>query len=438
MYWRIEKIEKDKIYGWAYSPENTDLDLEIIALRGNDIVGRTFAKNPCPSLKGSEHTKPDSAFTLCLKNGADSQKVTLLCMNSPLSLQPIIIHSPNKDSIGRLYSSYQSFQQDSPDGLFDGHSNSLKKLFALSLPSLKGMSVLDLGCNEGFFCQQAWLAGAQRVLGIDASNFFIEMANKRLENIFAEGQKDDRKLEFQCSSWWDIPNEKYDLILFLSAMHYEEEPAKLLSFLKHHLKDDGRLILECGVLNKPGKVWEKVTRSIDKRYFPSEDYLIDVILKDYAVRYVQNSVDQGGDSVPRKVYLCTAKKPIMNFIRGGSGSGKTILAREFTNKGFKVISSDSYLWSIIAKKPDKNMHPVYKKLHNELKTHHMHKASRLIKEADGVEIFCQDFADFLDLNLPLTMIEGQLFTDETLFDSIKKELKKRGVYVWSTDAQQHS
>ena len=33
-----------------------------------------------------------------------------------------------------------------------GASDSFAKLLALSLPALQGKSVLDVGCNEGYFC----------------------------------------------------------------------------------------------------------------------------------------------------------------------------------------------------------------------------------------------------------------------------------------------
>ena len=44
---------------------------------------------------------------------------------------------------------------------------------------LKGLSVLDLGCNEGFFCGEALRQGARRVVGIDRSGQSIERAKKR-------------------------------------------------------------------------------------------------------------------------------------------------------------------------------------------------------------------------------------------------------------------
>ncbi len=58
--------------------------------------------------------------------------------------------------------SYQTFQGVA------GDSDSPAKLDRLHLPTdLSGLSVLDVACNEGFFCQEAVRRGATRVVGID-------------------------------------------------------------------------------------------------------------------------------------------------------------------------------------------------------------------------------------------------------------------------------
>lgn len=56
---------------------------------------------------------------------------------------------------------YQSFP-DEP-----GDSGSFAKLATLAMPPLSGLSFLDVGCNEGFFCGYALFDAAVRVVGID-------------------------------------------------------------------------------------------------------------------------------------------------------------------------------------------------------------------------------------------------------------------------------
>jgi SAM-dependent methyltransferase len=58
-------------------------------------------------------------------------------------------------------------------------SDSNRKLERIKLPtSLKGKSVLDIGCNEGFFCAEAVRRGATRVLGLDNSQAAIDFASQ--------------------------------------------------------------------------------------------------------------------------------------------------------------------------------------------------------------------------------------------------------------------
>src|SRR5690606_3869534 len=43
-------------------------------------------------------------------------------------------------------------------------------------PDLRGWTVLDIGCNAGYFCIQLKQRGADRVLGIDANPRYLAQA----------------------------------------------------------------------------------------------------------------------------------------------------------------------------------------------------------------------------------------------------------------------
>ena len=101
---------------------------------------------------------------------------------------------------------YQSF----PD--VPGDSHTLDKLKALQLPDLRGRSFLDVGCNEGFFCGFASYQGASRVLGVDHTAGFVERARRRFP-----------ACEFLCTDWNHLPDERFDVILLASALHYAED-----------------------------------------------------------------------------------------------------------------------------------------------------------------------------------------------------------------------
>lgn len=223
--------------------------------------------------------------------------------------------------------SYQSF------GDRKGASNSSEKLQQIGLPNrLSGKSVLDIGCNEGFFCFEAKSRGATRVVGLDKSPQFIELAQQRAKTAGAD-------IEFVCSNANDrLPSGSFSIILFLSALHYFDDPHRILSLIHEALEPNGLLILECGVADGAGTTVQRALRSIDDRMFPTMPLLREVWLRDFAVREIAASVPQAGDPVPRKVLHCHKSVQTVMLIVGDGGSGKTNLAWELQD--CVVISTD--------------------------------------------------------------------------------------------------
>ena len=207
---------------------------------------------------------------------------------------------------------YQSFDDAR------GGSKSAEKLAALRLKllpnahsaatPLRGLKVLDIGCNEGFFCGEALRQGASRVVGVDQSKNFLDRAKLR----FPEAR-------FMRTSWWALPDEKFDVILFLSAIHYEPNQRALLEKLAQHLTPTGVLVLECGVVQGQSKTWHAVKRADDIRRYPTFPMLLRELLRPYAGRLMGSSVLQGGDPVPRYVLHCPLRKS-MALIVGGWGA----------------------------------------------------------------------------------------------------------------------
>ena len=241
---------------------------------------------------------------------------------------------------------YQSFDD------VKGASNSAQKLRALRLGllagkagagkagtghPLRGLSVLDLGCNEGFFCGEALRQGAARVVGIDHSRQFVGLARARFP-----------QAEFIQGSWWDVPpDERFDVILFLSAIHYEPEPAALAKKLLDHLTPTGTLILECGIAPEEGKGWKAVRRADGIRHYPTEETFVDEVMQPYAVRAVGQSVPQRGDPVPRRVYHCTPKGGMVLVVTGPTRTGKSTLADDLRRHDIPLVRTDGLLREIL-------------------------------------------------------------------------------------------
>jgi ribosomal protein L11 methylase PrmA len=64
-----------------------------------------------------------------------------------------------------------------------GDSPSRQKLERLELPDMSGKAFLDIGRNEGFFCDAALRNGASRVVGMDNDPQVIEQARIRFPKV---------------------------------------------------------------------------------------------------------------------------------------------------------------------------------------------------------------------------------------------------------------
>lgn len=213
-----------------------------------------------------------------------------------------------------------------------GISNTKRKLERLKIPSdLSGKRVLDIGCNEGYFCNLARARGAKEVIGIDYVPASIE---------FAKAKYPREGISFLCRGWDKLPDGPFDLMIWSSAMHYESDAAAIARKILERLAPGGLFILECGVLEVPGSQFVPVPRVADTRWYPTKDYLIDSILHGFSVRQVASPEIAEGDFVPRSVFHCTRALPIVMLVRGQTGAGKSWLARTISNGATKVLSLD--------------------------------------------------------------------------------------------------
>lgn len=308
--------------------------------------------------------------------------------------------------------------QDFGDGKAD--SKSRDKLRTLHLADdLAGKRVLDVGCNEGFFCNEALARGASYVLGIDTNQEIIEKARQRVPGA-----------KFQFSSWWGIPDEKFDVILFLSAIHYEIDQKALLNFLKSRLSPDGVLILECGVIYHDwDEKWHAIERHDGFLSFPSWGLLLNSLLEDFAVRDMGPSVSQPGDPVPRYVFHCQRLKPTVLLLGGESKAGKTVLSREFRKKGCRVINLDFEYKRIIDENTKFRRHKGLNYLIDIFNPHSLNTVLHRIAE-DGKEDEINTIISYLVRpDASLTIIEGYHFKIKSLLQSLEKILSRSGYNV---------
>lgn len=199
---------------------------------------------------------------------------------------------------------YQSFD-------VKGDSNSMAKWKATLLhkSDLLNMKVLDIGCNEGFFCLKCHEYGAKEITGIDRHQGFITRANQRKGEI--------KNINYKLSSWENLPNlfehESFDVILLLSSMHYASSPDKILpngtnmimNDICKLLKKGGLFVYEGGIIMSDEEEWVKIDRIMDIVYHPTQKQFeksASVLFEN--VEFIGPSVNQVGDRIPRYVYHC--------------------------------------------------------------------------------------------------------------------------------------
>lgn len=198
---------------------------------------------------------------------------------------------------------------------------------------MEGKSFFDVGCNAGFFCGFAAYAGAARVLGLDSHAEFIATARERFP-----------KLEFICQSWDKLPDEKFDIILLSSALHYASDQPALIDRIMQHLKKDGIFILEAGIAPGDDAVWVETKRGdVDTRSFPTMPMMVDILGK-YAFRLMGSSVGQRSDPNPRSVFHIRHRAPYAFLLFDKPGSGKSSVARWISSqKNATLVSGDQLL-----------------------------------------------------------------------------------------------
>ena len=121
-----------------------------------------------------------------------------------------------------------------PDHFLFDYPNGKFQRFAGALPAdLTGKSVLDIGCNAGFYSMEMKRRGAARVLGVDWDERYLAQA--RLATEVAE-----LDIEFAKLSVYDVGSlgERFDLVIFMGVLYHLRHPLLALDLIREHVADD--------------------------------------------------------------------------------------------------------------------------------------------------------------------------------------------------------
>jgi tRNA (mo5U34)-methyltransferase len=133
---------------------------------------------------------------------------------------------------------------------------------------LTGKSVLDIGCNAGFYSIEMKRRGAARVVGIDSDDVYLNQAK-----FAAEISETD--IEFRKMNVYEVPQlkERFDIVIFMGVLYHLRHPLLALDLLHDHVTQDllifqsmQRGSKEVSEVKEDYLFWE--TEIFDKQDFP--------------------------------------------------------------------------------------------------------------------------------------------------------------------------
>jgi tRNA (mo5U34)-methyltransferase len=124
--------------------------------------------------------------------------------------------------------------QTAPDHFLGDYPQIKWRQFSSAIPEdLSGKSVLDVGCNGGFYSIQMKRRGADRVVAIDTDEQYLEQAR------FA-AKVSNAEIEFRNLSVYRVGDlrEKFDLVLFMGVLYHLRHPLLALELLHENVVAD--------------------------------------------------------------------------------------------------------------------------------------------------------------------------------------------------------
>jgi len=124
--------------------------------------------------------------------------------------------------------------QTAPDHFLGDYPSIKWRLFQDSIPSdLAGKTVLDIGCNGGFYSIQMKRRGAARVVSIDSDLRYLQQAR-----FAADASNVD--IQFHQLDVYDVAalKEKFDIVLFMGVLYHLRHPLLALDLLYEHVVKD--------------------------------------------------------------------------------------------------------------------------------------------------------------------------------------------------------
>src|SRR5688572_4476279 len=124
--------------------------------------------------------------------------------------------------------------QTAPDHFLGDYPQIKWRRFSAALPEdLRGKTVLDIGCNAGFYSIEMKRRGADRVVAIDFDEQYLVQAKFAAEVLKVA-------VEFHKLSVYDVAKlcEKFDVVIFMGVLYHLRHPLLALDLIREHVAKD--------------------------------------------------------------------------------------------------------------------------------------------------------------------------------------------------------
>ena len=141
------------------------------------------------------------------------------------------------------------------------------KSIAAAVPEdLSGAQVLDIGCNAGFYSVQLKRRGAERVLGIDVDERYLNQARFAAETLGLE-------IEFEKRSVYEVDQipGQFDYVLFMGVFYHLRYPVYALDKIAKKVR--GKLLFQTMIRgSERARKWEENYHFWNKQIFADRDF----------------------------------------------------------------------------------------------------------------------------------------------------------------------
>lgn len=157
--------------------------------------------------------------------------------------------------------------QTAPEHFLGDYPNVKWKALAPELPQdLAGATILDVGCNGGFYSLEMKRRGAERVLAVDVDDRYLAQARFAADTLGLE-------IEFLKLSVYDIDSipDQYDYVFFMGVFYHLRYPLfaldKVIKKVRH------RLIFQTMLRgSEQAKKWQDDYHFWNKKIFEQPDF----------------------------------------------------------------------------------------------------------------------------------------------------------------------